>query len=182
MENYIILHGSFGSPYSNWFPWLHGALSRRNKKATSISLPTPEGQNYNDWSKVFDAYIKVGYINENTTLFTHSMSCMFIVKYCIENHFKIKRAVLVCGFNNIDFNDGNDIYNTFYLEEEKLTEFIPLCEDRICLYSNNDPYVPMSKGEEFADNINAKKVYIENGGHLNKDSGYTEFRQLLEYL
>lgn len=23
MENYFIIHGSFGSPFGNWFSWLH---------------------------------------------------------------------------------------------------------------------------------------------------------------
>ena len=26
MENYFIIHGSFGSPFGNWFSWLHDFL------------------------------------------------------------------------------------------------------------------------------------------------------------
>lgn len=25
-ENYFIIHGSFGSPFGNWFSWLHNFI------------------------------------------------------------------------------------------------------------------------------------------------------------
>ena len=27
-KNYILVHGSFGSPFSNWIPWLRGELEK----------------------------------------------------------------------------------------------------------------------------------------------------------
>lgn len=27
MENYFIIHGSFGSPFCNWFSWLHDFIT-----------------------------------------------------------------------------------------------------------------------------------------------------------
>ena len=30
MENYIIIHGSFGSKDGNWFPWLKNKLENYN--------------------------------------------------------------------------------------------------------------------------------------------------------
>ena len=35
---------------------------------------------------------------------------------------------------------------------------------------------------EFADTIATKQIVIDNGGHLNSESGYTEFEELLKYL
>ena len=31
MENYIIIHGSFGSKDGNWFPWLKEQLENNHK-------------------------------------------------------------------------------------------------------------------------------------------------------
>ena len=30
MENYFIIHGSFGSPFGNWFSWLHDFIDTKN--------------------------------------------------------------------------------------------------------------------------------------------------------
>lgn len=32
MENYFIIHGSFGSPYSNWFSWLYDFIEDKENK------------------------------------------------------------------------------------------------------------------------------------------------------
>ena len=57
-----------------------------------------------------------------------------------------------------------------------------LCDDIICLYSDNDPYVTYEKEKEFADIIADKELMISGGGHLNSESGYSEFKELLEYI
>ena len=31
-ENYFIIHGSFGSPFGNWFSWLQDFISSDEKK------------------------------------------------------------------------------------------------------------------------------------------------------
>ena len=32
MENYFIIHGSFGSPFGNWFSWLHDFIENEGKE------------------------------------------------------------------------------------------------------------------------------------------------------
>jgi predicted alpha/beta hydrolase family esterase len=46
--------------------------------------------------------------------------------------------------------------------------------------SDNDQYVPLQKGSELADNLGVELMVVKNGGHLNADSGFTEFPQLLD--
>lgn len=65
---------------------------------------------------------------------------------------------------------------------ENLSAVKEYCDDIICYYSNNDPYVKYESEKEFADAIATKQIVIENGGHLNSESGYTEFKDLLEYV
>ncbi len=62
-------------------------------------------------------------------------------------------------------------------------EAVKKCADEIiCFYSKNDPYVKYNVEKEFAYTIATKQIVIDDGGHLNSESGYTEFKELLEYL
>ena len=56
------------------------------------------------------------------------------------------------------------------------------CDDIVCYYTENDPYVKLEAEKSFADSIATKTVVIKDGGHLNAESGYTEFEELLDYL
>ena len=49
-NNYFIIHGSFGSPFSNWFPYLRKELEKRNLEVYTPDLPSGVGyQNYENW-------------------------------------------------------------------------------------------------------------------------------------
>lgn len=115
-------------------------------------------------------------------MFAHSIAPVFICKFLIENKIKVKRLVLVCGFNNyLGINDEYDEVNrTMYLDN--LNDIKNYCDDIVCYYSDNDPYVKYEVEKEFADTIATSQVVISNGGHLNSESGYAEFEELLKYI
>ena len=56
------------------------------------------------------------------------------------------------------------------------------CNNIICFYSNNDPYVKFDVEKSFADTISNEQYIIENGGHINAESGYTEFEEILKVI
>lgn len=90
--------------------------------------------------------------------------------------------VFVCGFNNyLGINEEYDNVNrTMYFDN--LEDIKQYEEEIICFYSKNDPYVKYEVEKEFADTIATKQIVIDEGGHLNAESGYAEFKELLEYL
>ena len=63
-----------------------------------------------------------------------------------------------------------------------LSDIKNYCEDIVCFYSDNDPYVKYEAEKEFADTITDNHIMISGGGHLNSESGYTEFAELLKYV
>lgn len=181
--NYLILHGSFGSPFGNWFPYLRSELEKKELIVYTPDMPTGMGyQNYDNWSRVMDGYVSADILNENTIIFAHSIAPVFICKYLVERNIKVKRLVLVCGFNNyLGINEEYDAVNeSMYFNN--LSDVKNCCDDIICFYSDNDPYVAFDIEKEFADLIADKQIVIPNGGHLNSESGYSEFEELLEYI
>ena len=179
MNNYIIIHGSFGSKDGNWFPWLKKELENRNQKVEVPQMPIGVGnQNFDNWAKELDSLD----IDENTTIIAHSIAPVFVCKYLIEKKLKVKKLVFVCGFNNyLGINSEYDAVNEpMYVD--KLEDIKNYCSNIICFYSDNDPYVKFEVEKDFADTIANEQHVIKDGGHINSESGYTEFKEILNVL
>ena len=179
MDNFIILHGSFGSCDGNWFPWLKKELLNQNYKVDVPQMPVGVGnQNYENWSKEFS---KLN-INENTIIIAHSIAPIFVCKYLINNKIKVKKLIFVCGFNNyLGIDPSFDAVNE-PMFIDNLSDIKNYCDNIICFYSDNDPYVKFEVEKNFADTISSEQHIIKDGGHLNSESGYTEFAELLKYV
>jgi len=183
MENYFIIHGSFGNPYSNWFSWLHDFIIDEGKEVYVPDFPIGvKYQNYENWSKLLKVYLNLGLINENATIIGHSIAPAFISKFLVENKVNVKKLIFVCGFNNyFGINEEYDTVNkTMYMDN--LQDVKQYAKEIICFYSNNDPYVKYEAEKEFADTISEEQVFIPNAGHINSESGYDTFEDIVSYL
>lgn len=183
MNNYFIIHGSFGSPFGNWFPYLRKEIENKGLEVYTPDFPIGVGfQNYENWSKLLKVYVETVILNENTTIFAHSIAPIFVCKFLVENKIKVKRLVFVCGFNNyLGINEEYDNVNkTMYFDN--LKDIKNYCNEIVCYYSDNDPYVKYDAEKEFADTIATEQFVINGGGHLNSETGYTEFKELLNYI
>lgn len=183
MNNYLLVHGSFGNPFSNWIPWLRSELEKQNLTVYTPDFPTGIGyQTYKNWSNLLKSYVSSNILSENTIIFAHSIAPVFICKFLIENKIKVKKLVFVCGFNNyFGINEEYDTVNeSMYLDN--LSKIKDYCNDIVCYYTKNDPYVKYETEKEFADTVATKEIVIPEGGHLNSESGYTEFTNLLEEI
>lgn len=182
-NNYLLVHGSFSSPFSNWIPWLRNKIEEQGETVYTPDLPSGVGyQTYESWSKIMKCYVEANIINENTVIFAHSIAPVFISKFLVENKIKVKRCIFVCGFNNyLGINEEYDAVNkSMYFDN--LSDVKNYCDDIVCFYSDNDPYVKYEVEKEFADATATKQIMISGGGHLNSESGYQEFQELLKYL
>ena len=183
MHNYFIIHGSFGSPFGNWFSWLYEFISSDEKHVYVPQFPIGVGyQNYENWSKLLKYYLELGLINENTTIIAHSIAPVFVSKFLTENKIKVNKLIFVCGCNNyLEINEEYDIVNkTMYFDN--LKDVKEYADEIICFYSSNDPYVKYDIEKEFADTIATEQICIQNAGHINSESGYDTFEEIVSYL
>ena len=49
-------------------------------------------------------------------------------------------------------------------------------------HSDNDPYVPLEKAKELAQNLGTEVTIVQGAGHFNENGGYTKFPLLLEKM
>ena len=183
MDNYFIIHGSFGSPYSNWFSWLQDFITSEEKQVYVPDFPIGVGyQNYENWSKLLKVYLDLGLINENTTIIAHSIAPIFISKFLVENKVKVKKLIFVCGFNNyLGINEEYDEVNkSMYFDN--LEDVKKYAEEIVCFYSNDDPYVKYEAEKEFADKVGAEQILLKGAGHINSESGFDTFEDIVSYL
>lgn len=183
MENYFIVHGSFSSPYSNWFGWLHDILEREGKQVYVPDFPIGVGlQTYENWSKLLKYYLDLGLIHENTIIIAHSIAPVFVAKFLVEHKIKVKKLIFVCGFNNyFGINEEYDAVNqSMYFEN--LAEVKKYANEIICFYSDNDPYVKQEAEKAFADAIATEQVFMANAGHINREAGFDTLEEIVAYI
>lgn len=178
MKNAIIIHGTYGNPDENWFPWLKTELEKIGYQVYVPTFPTPENQNLESWLEVLgDLYSNIG---AQTVLIGHSVGASFILSILESLDLPVRAAFLISGFlglsGNEEFDNLNYSFTTRPLNWKKIRHNV----GKIFIYhSNNDPYVPIEQARVLARHLNTKPVIIENGGHFNEKAGYKEFPRLL---
>src|SRR5713226_1018540 len=77
-KHVVIIHGSYGRPTENWFPWLAEQVQSYGHVVTIPALPTPAGQNIDAWKQAFRE--QVGALTPNMLLVGHSMGDRFTLR------------------------------------------------------------------------------------------------------
>ena len=183
MKNYFIIHGTKSNQYGNWIPWLYNKFKNAGERCLAPQFPAEEGMTYKKWNKILEGYLNAGEINEDTIFVCHSLGCIFVSRFIVEHRLRVAGVVAVSGFNEDvipeEYVELNKTFLMRYRSLQKVTKFVKFFH---CIYSDNDPYVQIENLMNFAKATNAKVHEIEGAGHLNSESGYSEFPFLWELL
>lgn len=181
--NVFLVHGSFGKPFENWFPWLEEELANRNISCVIPSFPTPEHQNYSDWEQLMDYYCELGIVNKDTVLIGHSCGSIFLVHYLYTHNIKVKSLITVSGYNGFYSGDKmmDSLNESFYINSPAI-DSSNFPKSVIAFYGSDDPFIPQEYLSQFVDYIGGKAIVVSNAGHFNTSSGYTKFETLLKEL
>jgi hypothetical protein len=184
MTKVFIIHGSYGNPNENWFPWLKEKLESEGHTVFVPEFPTPENQSLESWMEVFNDFY-LSKIDEDTIFVGHSLGPAFILSILEKLNLPkpVKACFFVAGFlgllGNKDFDEINKTFTTKEFNWKKISD---TCEQFYVFHSDNDPYVPLQKANGLANNLKTEVVEIDDAGHFNKEAGYTKFPELLDYI
>lgn len=177
----VIIHGSFGNPNENWFPWLAGEVYKLGHQSLLPTFPTPEGQSLDSWMKGFKE--QVGELRSDMILVGHSLAPGFILSLLEQSHESIIGTFMVSGFlGKLDLPEFDIINETFVCRDFDWDRIRSNGGEFHVYNSNNDPYVPLIKGVELAKNLGVELTVVENGGHINSGAGFNAFPELLADL
>lgn len=177
----LIFHGTLGSPEINWFPWLSTLLIKQGWDVSVPNFPTPKGQSPKQWKQALQE--QVTNPQDADIVIGHSTGALFAMRLLEEGFIRPQKIILVSGLidkiNNAEYDVLNEPFVNTLFDWHSIKEN---SREIIILAGDNDPYVPMVQTETIALNLQSPIHIIKNGGHLNGESGYTEFPEILEYL
>jgi len=179
--NVIICHGAYGHPGENWYPWLGKELEKSGCRVFIPEFPTPEGQSLASWLKVLRGLDS--YIGPQTIMVGHSISCAFILKKIESLKKPIKAAFLISGFlGDVGDERFDRINRSFFEKGFDWKKIRKNCAHFEVWHADNDPYLPVARGKEIADNLGIEVTIIKGAGHFNEKTGYTMFPLLLKEI
>jgi len=178
VANIIIVHGAYGHPGENWFPWLKSELEKLGCVVFVPKFPTPENQSLQNWLKVFEDYKQ--YLDENSIVVGHSLGPAFLLSILENLDRPIKAAFFVSGFigflGNPEFDEVNKSFVDKRFDWQKIRRN---CPKFFVFHSDDDPYVPLEKAEQLAKNLGVGVTLVKDAGHFNESAGYANFELLL---
>ena len=175
----IIFYGTDCDDKTAWIPWLKEQLTNQGVECIIPNLPTPENQTYASWAKI----TKNIDINNDDIIVAWSTGAIFSIRYLYENNIKVKKLILISGFNNyignVPFVDN--INKDFFMKDVKVAKDIS--DEIICIKSDDDPFISQQALNDFANELNAQTINILSGGHFNADSKYADkFEEIIKYI
>ncbi|MEK6963866.1 MAG: alpha/beta fold hydrolase [Nanoarchaeota archaeon] len=181
MVNVFIIHGSYGHPNENWFPWLKSELEKLKCRVFVPTFPTPKNQKLDVWLDVLKGYDS--YLNEDSILVGHSMGCALILRKLELLDKPVKAVFLVGGFTQDLWNGQyKDIIDSFFCKSFEWVRIKKNAPHAEVYQSDNDPFVPVLMGEDISEKLDGQFILVKNAGHFNKEAGYVKFELLLERI
>ena len=105
MTTFYLIHGSYGNPNENWFPWLKEELEKDGHEVVAPTFPTPENQSLDSWKEILSE------LPEDCVVIGHSLGVPFLLTL-LETQ-KAKAAFFVAGFASLLGNEFDEVNKTF---------------------------------------------------------------------
>lgn len=175
----VIIHGYQGTAMGGWRPWLKRELEARGFEVSVPEMPTPDAPRAEEWVAVIGR--EVGDEGNGCVLVGHSLGCIAILRYLEGAKKKVAGAVLVAGFAE-KLGDGFEQIENFV---EKPLEFASVrknCGKMAAIFSDNDPYIPLSQVALLERGLGAKTLVLHARGHFSSSEGTTKLPEVLALI
>ncbi len=174
----FLIHGRDATPNDHWFPWLKKELEDLKINVFAPQFPIGEKHSLSSWMSEFQKWGNA--IDEDAIMVGHSIAGAFILNFLERSENTLAAAFLVAPFiGKLNLPRYDPLNKSFAEREFNWNKIRGHCKEFFIYSSDNDPYVPLEKGEYLSAKLNAKFKIIRDAGHFNTKSGYTKFDLLL---
>ena len=138
-------------------------------------------QSLEAWEKKFEEY--TSYINSETVFIAHSIGPAFVCSVLEKLDTLVDACYFVSWFLWTLWLGEFDELNQTFTEKQFNWEKIKKNGNSFYMcHGSDDPYVPLSNAKQLSEKLWVEIEIIEKGWHLNSESGYNEFDELLEKI
>jgi len=171
----LLLHGWGGSNYPHWQSWLASELAKDYGCVNFLKFSDFENPKYDVWR--YEAKKALNDFRPDIVI-CHSLANTLWFHLCneannlqeVEKLYLVAPPSLQCSINELD-------------------EFFPLCapkrlytKESLLITSTNDPYMTQKEAKELQEKLNIPMKIIQDGGHINADSGFGKWEWMLKEL
>jgi hypothetical protein len=174
-----IIHGWDGSPDEPMLMWLKNELEKNNFSVIVPKMPNPEEPEIDPWVNKISEIVNP---KEEVYFIGHSIGCQAVLRYIQTIDFSVKGVVLIAPWMNLDENtieeEGEEVkemakpWMETPINWEKVKSRI--VNQAVCIFSDNDPYVPLSEIDLFKEKLNAKTIIENDKGHFTSSDNITK--------
>jgi len=171
MKKVYLIHGWGGNSEGGWFDWLKDELKKRKIEVHAFDMPDTDNPKIETWVKYLEEKIPFEDIDEKTYFIGHSIGCQTIMRFLekLPKPKKIGGCIFVAGW-----------FSLINLEQEEMKIARPWVNTKIdferitrhtnnflCVFSDDDPYVPLSNEDIFKEKLGAKIMRKKKIGHFD---------------
>lgn len=168
-----------GSPDGNWFQWAKAEFEKLGHTVYVPTFPTPEGQTKDNWCEALNEQAPT--FGKDTVLIGHSISATFLLHILEVVKAPVRQSIFVSTvMDDINIAEYDELNSSFVHHKFDWNTINKNKGIATIFHGDNDPYVPMSHADILSQKIKTPVSVIENGGHLNSESGYIKFLQLID--
>ncbi len=182
MKNVYIVHRWEGTPESDWYQGLATEL-RDLFKVHVLPMPNPDEPVIQEWVEFLEKNILS--LTEDTYFVGHSIGCQAILRFLAAQTKTVGKVALVAPWTTLSpaATEGVEGIAEPWLQTpiDWLSVRIK-AEQFMCLFSDNDPYVPIENCHVFQNNLDAKISILKSKGHFTEDDGVTQLPELSAFI
>lgn len=185
MKRVFIVHGWGKNPSGDWYPWLKERLESKGFSVEVPEMPNTDEPSIDEWVPFLAEKVKNP--DSDTYFVGHSIGCQTVLRYLEKIDANIGGAVLVAGWFNLTpetfEEEGTEEIAKPWIETPIDFEKVKHnCSKFLCIFSDNDPYVPLSDSDLFKERLNAEIIVQKEKGHFGSEDNITEIPVVLEFF
>ncbi len=183
----FIIHGWGGYPEEGCFPQLKKELEAKGFIVKNPAMPNSLRPEIETWVN----YLKeqIGAPDENVILFGHSIGVQTILRYLesLPKGVKIAGAVFLAGWmhlTEVTYEEEGDreIAKPWLDTPINWDEVRKKAGKFIAIFSDDDPFVPLSESKIFENMLGAKIIVEHNKGHFSAETGIQELASAFDSI